>query len=506
MFKRIVENSGSNIAVIIVRVLITLMLTPVILRALGDYDFGIWEIVAAIIGYMGLLDLGMKPAITRYAALYNGEDSKKQLYDLFATSCLFMSAVGTVLFVIFFLWGLFGAGLLAESGESENRYVYFLIIIGCQLLITFPGYVAQCFIFGFQKYALNNIIIVCMLIIGALLIYFFIDGENALVLVAFVSTMGMVIRYTLLFIIVAKRKDMAIRFRISAASMAMFRNLMRFGYKSFIQGIGSVVEKQSAPLLIGWLLGPAYVVFYAIPASIARYLQTVGWAISETFMPLFSDLYVRKEHEKICQIYLDYSRYLLGGLIPLGVCVYLLGPDFIGLWVGPEYIADGQLLLAVLVAYFILPLINPFGPHLLIAKNRHGILAIVSPLTAAVNIIASIFFIQTYGVVGAAFGALLPVCLATPVILKYVCRELGISVIKYLKECFQPTLIPVVVLIIITNFLLSNIKIENFLDLILLGSSVLLLYVILFFYMVLNSYERKKLVKFVDSRYGSKQL
>ena len=500
MFRRVIKNSGSNVLVLVVRVAITLVMTPVILHALGDYDFGIWEIVSAVVGYMGLLDLGMKPAITRYAALYNGHGSREKLSELFATSCLFMLAVGFLLFVSFILWGLFGADVLAESGEPEDRYIYFLLIIACQLLITFPGCVAQSFIFGFQKYALNNMIIVCTLLVGAALIYQYIDKENALVLVAFISTAGMFIRYTLLFFIVAMHKDMAIRFKMTSANLRMFNELIRFGFKSFVQGAGSVVENQSAALLVGWLMGPAYVVFYAMPASIARYLQTVGWAVSDTFMPLFSDLYARQENDKVLQVYLDYSRYLLGGVLPLGLSVFLFGPDFIALWVGPEYIEDGQLLLAILVLSFLLPLLDPFGSHLLIANNRHGILAVISPLAAVLNIVSSIIFINFYGVLGAALGALLPACVATPIILKYVCKELDISVMFYLKRCLFPLLFPVLIFVVMVSLLLSAYSIDSYFDLLSLGAVAVAVYALLFFYLVLNSYERNKIVVYIISR------
>ena len=121
MRNKILENSGSNLLVLVVRVLITLVMTPIMLRAMGNHDYGIWEMVAAIIGYMGLLDLGMKPAITRYAAKYRGEDNKQKLFELFATSLVFMGVVGLVLCGAFAIWAATGADVLAETGNAKNQ-------------------------------------------------------------------------------------------------------------------------------------------------------------------------------------------------------------------------------------------------------------------------------------------------------------------------------------------------------------------------------------------------
>ena len=376
MRKQIIENSGSNVLVLVVRVLITLVMTPLLLRSMGNHDFGIWEMVAAIIGYMGLLDLGMKPAITRYAAKYKGEENLEKLFELFATSLVFMGGIGLILCIAFAIWAATGADILSEAGSSKSHYVTFLIIIAFQLLIVFPGYVAECFVFGFQKYALNNLLILVNILAGAVIVYMFINQDNALVLVALVGTLGMLVRYVVLFFIVARRNDMAIYFRYSCSNKGMFQQLVRFGSKSFLQGIGSVVESRSSLLLVGWILGPALIPYYAIPASLARYLQTIGWAITQTFMPLFTNLLASKESEKVIDVYLTYSRYIIGLLVPLGICMCLYGVDFIRLWVGAEYIDGYESLLYVLVLYFLLPFLSPFNMQYLVAKNRHNALAI----------------------------------------------------------------------------------------------------------------------------------
>jgi len=503
MKKRIIEAAGSNVLVLFVRICITLVMTPVVLKAMGNHDFGIWEIVSAVIGYMGLLDLGMKPAITRYAAKYNGEKNQRRLYELFATSCVFMFVVGFILCAAFFAWALLGADMLSETEGREDRYVYFLIIIACQLLITFPGYVAQCFIFGFQKHMLNNLIIIITLVFGALIIYNKVDQGNALLLVALVSTVSMFIRYTILFIIVAFNRDIAVRFTIGNISTQMFTKLIQYGGKSFVQGVGKVVEGRSSPILIGMLLNPASVPFYAIPASLANYIQTIGWALSGIFFPLFSDLYAQKRADKVRQVYLDYSRYILGMILPLALCVYLFGSDFISLWVGEEYIKNGQLLLGLLVIYFFLPLLDPLGSHLLMANNRHGFLAILFPVVAMVNIVLSILFINIYGIVGAAMGALAPICISVPLLLRYVCRETGVSLYDYIRSCVFPVVLACLILYFVIYGIFSVTNIESYFDLFIQGGAVVLIYGMLFFSMVLTPYERNKIITLMRERYLS---
>ena len=71
--KRLLTNTFSNVSVLVIKLGITFLLTPVIVRSLGNYDYGIWEIIGSVLGYMGMLDLGLQPTISRFAARYNAQ-------------------------------------------------------------------------------------------------------------------------------------------------------------------------------------------------------------------------------------------------------------------------------------------------------------------------------------------------------------------------------------------------------------------------------------------------
>ena len=50
---RVILNSASNIGDFLASIIITLLMTPIYLFALGKHDYGIWEIITIVIGYMG---------------------------------------------------------------------------------------------------------------------------------------------------------------------------------------------------------------------------------------------------------------------------------------------------------------------------------------------------------------------------------------------------------------------------------------------------------------------
>ena len=104
--KILLVNIGSNMTLMMVKLVITFVMTPVIVHNLGNYDYGVWEIIGAFLGYMGLLDMGMKPAISRFAAKYMATKEPDKLQELYSTSFVFLALVGLMLCLFFVAWAL----------------------------------------------------------------------------------------------------------------------------------------------------------------------------------------------------------------------------------------------------------------------------------------------------------------------------------------------------------------------------------------------------------------
>ena len=50
---------------------VNFFLSPFVVHSLGNSAFGIWTILVSLVGYVGLFDLGIRAAVTRYVAKYH---------------------------------------------------------------------------------------------------------------------------------------------------------------------------------------------------------------------------------------------------------------------------------------------------------------------------------------------------------------------------------------------------------------------------------------------------
>lgn len=446
MIQRLLVNTGSNLLVMLIKLVITFVMTPVFVSNLGKYDYGLWEMIAGVVGYMGMLDLGIRPAISRFAAKYNAEEDRENLLSVFTSTFFFMAIIGLILLVFFSLWGVWFADSLAPEGEPSQRYTLWLLILGAQLLFMFPGYVAESYLEGFQKYYLKNNITIFNSIVSAIVIYIYITPENGLLLLAAANAVGLTIKYLAFFALLARPVYGAIRVQVRSFSWAKLREIIVFGFKSFIQGLSTRIETSSDVLIIGFVLGPAMVPFYSVPANLVQYLRTIGWTLTHAFMPLFSDMGARSEEDKIRQVYLRASKYVVGIIFPMAIGIVLLGGPFLGIWIGEDFQTHGESIIILLAIFIVFPFINPFVSRYLTAINKHGIFARFTPVAAAINVSLSLLLIKPFGIVGVAAASIVAVFIFVPVYLRFSCRQLQLPVLDYIRQSLVPCLVPTTLL------------------------------------------------------------
>ncbi|RCU45156.1 polysaccharide biosynthesis protein [Corallincola holothuriorum] len=433
----------SNVGILLIKLCITFVMTPIVVRSLGNYDYGIWEIIGSVLGYMGMLDLGLKPTISRFAARYNAQNDKENMVTVYSTSLLFMLSVGVFLSVIFLFWALFFPGSIAAPESDHARYALLLLILGAQLLVVFPGYVAVSFLEGLQHYHVMNKVMLVNSLIGAAVIYSVITPENGLIALALINAIGTMTKFLIYFWLLSRPKYGQIKFSPSHCKLETLRELLGFGIKSFIQGAATRISHNADNFVIAAFMGPATIIFYALPASLIRHIRMLTMSITHAFLPLFSDLQARDDNEKSQQYYLTASRYVVAIVLMLSVCSAGLGPDFISVWIGPEYREPARYILYLLLANVMLQLLNPLASRYLTALGEHGILAKLAVWSASISLCLSLVLVNIWGLEGVALAAAIPTVFIQWRILGKTCEQLELSRSSYVRMVILPHLWPV---------------------------------------------------------------
>ena len=125
---------------IFLHIIIGLLYTPIMIRLLGQSEYGLYNTVSSTIAMLGVLNLGFSSGYVRYYAKYKKENDIESIYKLNGLFLIIFIIIGLValfcgLFLTFNLHYVFSDGL--TSSEYEIAKVLMLILT-INLAISFP--------------------------------------------------------------------------------------------------------------------------------------------------------------------------------------------------------------------------------------------------------------------------------------------------------------------------------------------------------------------------------
>jgi len=495
---KILKNATSNVLLMLLRIAITLVITPLLVKNLGNYDYGVWEITMAIFGYLGLLDVGIPTALEVFTAKYAASRNMERLCVLHRTSlCLFMF-IGFVAGAGWVFWSLHWVPDISDG--DQQKYWIFAIIIFVQCLVQFPGLVAQSILQGLQRYSLTNAIKAIISVFAAAILFIFINEENALFVVACVSLAGQFTKFTIyhfvLRIVVFKKAGVY----VGRFEKAQAKELAKFGSKSFVQGSALQAEELLAPILIAFATGPAAVVFYSIPNALFVYAKNIVRSVSAVFMPAFSQLREEQDIDAERTLHANGSKIATGIMFLLVLGVAQLGPPFIASWIGPSYGEEARELAWPLAVYFGLTLANPFAVRYLTGINKHGILAIARPIKFGLMVPLAWFWLDRFGLVGIAYAGAVSELLFLATTLHVTCANLGIRLSVYFRGSFLPALLPSVALVLVSHYGLKYARHSNMFQIFALAMLAGATYLGIFWITGLSKVQRKTALSWARKR------
>lgn len=444
MTQRLLLNAASAGVLYGVNMVIAFILSPVMVRELGNRDYGIWEMVLSFCGYFGILELGLGPAIIRYVAREIALENTAGLNRIF--NCAF--------------WGFFLVGLISLGGMSlaalwperllnlrpgELSFLGALcIIVGCNLFVQFLGTVFVAFLMGRQEHFWINLFRSGLYVVQAYFIYGALTkwGEAKLLWIAGITLGGNISQY-LVFAIMSFGGSWPVRIRKGAFSSETTRELYRFGFKSAIIMVSDRILRQSLPLVIGHISGVAMVIFFVLPKRLVDYASDFTASLNMPLMPYFSAIDAVRRSETKMKEWFPISRAVSFLTMPAACMLMVLGEPFLNIWIGPEYGVEGRWVIIFLSISFWVGGTFSNSSRVLIAGGQHGPAAKRVLMISIVAIFLTIPASKIGSVSGVALALLLADLAAIWVFWNAASAYVGIGLAEHFHISIKPLIVPV---------------------------------------------------------------
>lgn len=469
--------------------IIPFIYTPIMLRLLGQAEYGLYGIAQSIMGYIGLLNFGIGGTIVRYLSKYRAEGDKKQEERV---AGLFIKIYSVICCLILAAGFLFAANIQVYSrsltGSEVETLRLLVILMTINTAAFLPFSVFSSVVLAHERYIISKLVGMLAGIASPLL--------NLALLYCGFGSVGLVVASTILNFVTYgiytfyAVKKLQIRPSFQKAEPGLLREILKFSSFVFLASMVDILYWSTDKLIIGWAIGSVATAVYNIGASFNTYVTSLSTAISGLLVPRLTEMVVKDApKEQFTEIFIKVGR-LQFIIISFIISAFVaFGRQFILLWAGPGY-EDSYVIALLTMIPVTIPLIQNTGLNILYALNKHKFRSIVYLGIAVLNVGLTFWWVERCGIIGAAMATCLAYILGNILIINwYYYKRIGLDIPLFWKNI--GTMCPVMVIMgAVWWFLLNALSINNWLVFFLLAIVYTAIYFLLSYRFMMNQYEK----------------
>jgi O-antigen/teichoic acid export membrane protein len=507
---QIIKNVLMNWAAFAATIGIGFVMSPFLVRHLGDSVYGVWVLVGSLVGYLGLLDFGITPSTVKYIAEYRALNDQKAINRLVTTSLTIYSVIGCLALLASFIVALF-FNKIFDTPLSFATATAVVLLTGLNLALSFPAAVYVGIIRGYQRYDLDSTVTTISIVVrSGLLVFLILKGYGILALASVTFAFDM---FRLVYLIrCAYKLNPDIEIKRRYFDKAQMHKLFGYSVYAFLMIVGKKLIFYTDAIVIGIFMPIASVTLYSVANRLVTYLLQVSETLG-VLTPTASDMGARNDQNAIKEMLVISTKYMLVIALPVAAVFFVLGDSFITLWMGQEY-ASSAVILSILTVSVLAHLLEMPAHTMLLGLGKHQIVAKFTLAQALVNLGMSIALVKPYGLQGVALGTTIPmVCFTFIALFVYVKNYLHVAVGEYIRRSMPlPFLMQapfVALLLVIRVYGQPTLLLDHYgraTSLVIFFAEViaaLIPYCVLIFLFAMNRTERRAVLKIVD-KFGVK--
>ena len=432
--RKIIHGSSLRVVGLGVTILVGFFIMPFLVHHLGDQLYGYWALIGSILGYYGILDLGVTSAVQFYVAKALGEKDLEAANRAISTSFFAFGVLGSIILVVTFLLA-FLSHLFVHDAAQAALFRNVLLIMGIGAAIGFPGRAFLGALSAHLRWDLISIIGLSTLLLRTAIIVAAIEAGGGLVALALAAVVTDVLG-CVCYYLVLRRIQHPVHVSAAYATLSALKGIVRYSAFTFIVKISDQLRFYIDVWVVGAFLSVSVVTHYAISSRLAMSFMDVMIALIGLLNPWFTLLLGSKDYGGIRRVLKFGTKVSVSFATIIALLLIVYGREFIHGWMGANYV-DAYWPLAILVAGIFCDVAQQPSVAYLFGSSLNRFLAQITLFEAIANVILSLYWVRIYGMAGVALGTAVPMLLVKlfvqPV---YVCRKSEISLWEYYVGLF----------------------------------------------------------------------
>lgn len=395
---------------------------PPLIEGLGEDRFGLLTLIWAVVGYFGLLDLGLGRALTLRlsAALERGTENEAGYI------------VGTALAMLSLLGGLSGLLLLLGSGpalgmidnlpdEADAHGAIVAMAWALPFVVLTSGF--RGILESKGKFLLLNALrlpIGLITFVGPWAVVA--AGHDSLELIGIVLAVGRLVGCLLHGWMAWSILPVGARCRFSRTELTP---LLTAGGWMTVSNVVSPLMGYADRFLIAALLSAGAVAYFATPQEIATKLWIVPAALTAVLFPRIAATGITQVREKLQRTLWQSIGALVIVIYPVIVILALFAEQILSVWIGPDFAAGSHFLLQCFAVGILLNTPAHIPLALLQGVGRAKAVAMVHLVELPVFVALTWWLLTTWSLAGAGVAWVLRCAIDTAIMFWLAGPQLG---------------------------------------------------------------------------------
>jgi O-antigen/teichoic acid export membrane protein len=383
-------------------IVISFVVAPLLIHNMGTDHYGILLLFWSVTGILGLMGFGFGEATLRYMAHYFGEGSLSGVNRVMGATLSFYLVVCVVVCGGLFVAAPAVSGLFNIAPEDRHLMGWLVRLAAVVFALRAVTLTYAAVPMALHRYDISSKINVIQNVVrsgGYILLAVLGFGLLHLVIWDVLTQFGTLCVQAG----VVRRLSPGLRLTPSLSFRGL-REILGFSVFSFLTYLFFTVHREAAKVLLGNQFGPTQVAYFGTPDNVAQRIQVVVSSGSETLMPRFS---ANRDVTRARTLFKNGTWASLVVSLVLFLPLVVLMPDFLRLWISPEFALEsaaiGQL---VALSYIFQGAYAPAATYFR-GIGRPWLVTVIMILAALVTILFSVLLMPVYGVMGVGYAYLL---------------------------------------------------------------------------------------------------
>jgi len=392
-------------------------------RTLTLSEFGLYGLLISIPAYVLILQASVEVAAIRALARAEAQEQRDQALTTALALYACFGALASVL-IVFGGWALLGVFDVSPALHADARHG--LVLLGAINLLSWPAKTAQDLLRGSQRFVPAAVVeAVAYVVFGIATTTAILLGAPLWIVVGLGGSLPLLIG--LVAVVALLRLRLGFRVRPSTLSLPYTRSFLSISSYLFVVGIADLVIYSFDRTILGAFRPVATVGLYEGPVRAHNLVRQVQGTLATTVIPAAVALIATDDRERLRDLLVRGTRYLMLATVPLTVTFMVLAGPILDVWLGPRF-RPAATAMTILVSYWLIGVGSSVGGAMLIAAGRARLIAIFASCVALVSLGLSLALTPILGLNGVVLGTSAANFAMVPFIIWVYCRTFEVPV------------------------------------------------------------------------------